>query len=780
MKKKLMAVLLAALMLLSLAPIAAADPVPEGAVAIEAGNFNDANFRAYLMGAFPTELSGATYYIPAAEVAQITEINCASQGITDLTGIALFPALAKLNCSGNNLGTLDLSGNTKLKTVNCSNCGLTALNVSTCMPLETLDCSKNGLLNLDVTHQTALKELNCSENNMSTLDVSHNTALVELNVAGNKLISLNVTALSALTSLDCSDNVELPGLNVSGCTELKQLGCAGNKISSLELSQNTKLEKLSAGNNPFTALDLSANTKLTLIELNNSKINALDLSKNTRLTTLSLVGSALTSLNVTKCTKLVMLLLSDSKLTSLDVTKNDELITLICSGSALTSLDLAKNENLQVLAVSGTKISELNLTKCTALKQLECSDTKISSLDLSKNTALESLDCSKAALTKLDLSANVALTQLNCSNNHLMTLDLSKNTALTSAALYGQVYPRTLLGNINGTAYTFDLTKVMALADMPNVTLTDVSQVLNPTTGVISLTGSVNAIEYTYATGLGTYALGVSIPTLFDARTNVIVLNSSNPPTGSTAEVDGVPYPIVQGMILLPDGVKPKVITQYGYNTSGGDEHERYPVAMKVWFVKLINDVPTAVYDPNFDNILQYQGSSIRIKGVKGIRMITGVPSGKRDSLKSGSLSGLRLIEYGTIVAWKDTLAGNPLTMDTKLAGNYAYQYDAANKKTVLDAVFARSNGLVQYTNVLTFDSMEKCKPDLAMRSYMKLMDADGVIYMLYGGTLFRNIGYIAYQNRSVFKPGTDAYKYIWEIIHAVYGTMYDAEYQAS
>ena len=41
-----------------------------------------------------------------------------------------------------------------------------------------------------------------------------------------------------------------------------------------------------------------------------------------------------------------------------------------------------------------------------------------------------------------------------------------------------------------------------------------------------------------------------------------------------------------------------------------------------------------------------------------------------------------------------------------------------------------------------------------------------------------RSIGYIAYQNRAVFDPGTDAYQYVWEIIHAVYGDQYDSEYQ--
>lgn len=63
------------------------------------------------------------------------------------------------------------------------------------------------------------------------------------------------------------------------------------------------------------------------------------------------------------------------------------------------------------------------------------------------------------------------------------------------------------------------------------------------------------------------------------------------------------------------------------------------------------------------------------------------------------------------------------------------------------------------------------------MRSYIKLSDPDGKQVTLYGGIVRRSIGYIAYQNRGAFAPGTGAYNYIWDIIHYVYGNKYDADY---
>lgn len=72
----------------------------------------------------------------------------------------------------------------------------------------------------------------------------------------------------------------------------------------------------------------------------------------------------------------------------------------------------------------------------------------------------------------------------------------------------------------------------------------------------------------------------------------------------------------------------------------------------------------------------------------------------------------------------------------------------------------------------------EKCVPDLAMRPYMILKNRDGIQTVLYGGTIRRSIGYIAYQNRNAFKSGTPSYAFIWDIIHYVYGDAYDADYK--
>ena len=103
---------------------------------------------------------------------------------------------------------------------------------------------------------------------------------------------------------------------------------------------------------------------------------------------------------------------------------------------------------------------------------------------------------------------------------------------------------------------------------------------------------------------------------------------------------------------------------------------------------------------------------------------------------------------------------------------NFAY------KRGVADPIFNDTGDLLQYTNVLVGFSDDQCIPDLTMRPYIILEDADGRQITIYGGTVCRSIGYIAWQNRTVFPVGSAAYEYVWGIIHHVYGDRFDADYK--
>lgn len=88
---------------------------------------------------------------------KIVEINSANgkptwtAGITSLQGVAFFPNLREIDCTGNPIASLDVSGMKKLERLACEFCGMTSLNVSGCDNLNSLWLKSNKLTAVDVS-----------------------------------------------------------------------------------------------------------------------------------------------------------------------------------------------------------------------------------------------------------------------------------------------------------------------------------------------------------------------------------------------------------------------------------------------------------------------------------------------------------------------------------------------------------------------------------------------------------------------------------------------------
>jgi hypothetical protein len=124
---------------------------------------------------------------------------------------------------------------------------------------------------------TALTELYCAGNQLTSLDVSGCTALTSLLCHSNLLTSLDVSTCSALTVLGCSDN-NLTSLDVSGCTALTSLLCQSNLLTSLDVSTCSALTVLVCRNNSLTSLDLSGCTALTYLDCTYNQLSCLNIS----------------------------------------------------------------------------------------------------------------------------------------------------------------------------------------------------------------------------------------------------------------------------------------------------------------------------------------------------------------------------------------------------------------------------------------------------------------------------------------------------------------------
>ena len=221
-------------------------------------------------------------------------------------------------------------------------------------------------------------------------------------------------------------------------------------------------------------------------------------------------------------------------------------------------------------------------------------------------------------------------------------------------------------------------------------------------------------------------------------------------------QTDDTGHPYIRLPVNAEGQIEVSLVTTYTMNAEG-----KYPTGMSVYRVNSSEAGATLQKIPEFENLLSYGGCSIRLSGTKGIRMITGISEEKRTALiKEAGLAGYTLEEYGTVVMRG---AGTP-TLETGKS-NFAY------RRNVADPIFARKNGMIQYTNVLVGFSLEDCKENLTLRSYIKLKDINtGEVTTVYGGCVTRSIGYIARQNERTYQESSEGYRYVHEIIKAVYG----------
>lgn len=140
-------------------------------------------------------------------------------------------------------------------------------------------------------------------------------ALTELNVSNyegtsedswNRITTIDLTGNTQLRNLYC-DNNQLTSLEISQCSDLKFLSCNGNQLTTLNLTSNPKLAVLECMRNQLTALDVTSNLQLEQLycEYNNiSAINVVNLSK---LMLFNCNDNQLTSLDVSGCTAMFQL-----------------------------------------------------------------------------------------------------------------------------------------------------------------------------------------------------------------------------------------------------------------------------------------------------------------------------------------------------------------------------------------------------------------------------------------------------------------------------------------
>ncbi len=309
-------------------------------VVIDGKNFPDMIFRLYVMDKIDFDKNGVLNFAELGEA----DINVASSGIKDLKGIEFFKNLSTLNCTGNELTSLDLSQNNNLISLYCDKNQLESLNIGNCTELSHLTCKENAIENLDISKCTKLRYFNCESNKIKTLDVSNAYDLNTLVCGKNSIFDLDVSKNKDLLYLDCNHN-PLMGLDVSNNPRLGYLYCNSDQLNKIDVSSNKNLECLYAGENQLTSIDVSSNTELRELSCYNCLISKIDVSNNPNLEILicGLNAADFSSLDVSNNPKLVQLEFPFNMISEIDLSNNPKLEKLNCMYTELTTLDLSHN-----------------------------------------------------------------------------------------------------------------------------------------------------------------------------------------------------------------------------------------------------------------------------------------------------------------------------------------------------------------------------------------------------------------------------------------------------
>ena len=224
--------------------------------------FEDDIFKDYISEYVDEDKDGI---LSEEEINKVSKINI--NGFADnrykelksVKGIELFPELKELTCYGCSLSEIDVSSNSKLKSL-------------------VVGYTKIG--QLDISHNKELVELDCSSTDVDKIDLNDNLLLEDIDICDTNISVINLKDLKELKHFDCIETL-IADIDVTHNTKLEGMAIDNTAISELDLSQNANLKMITCTDTRnLHSLDLSNNPKMESIYCQRSGIKELDLSNN--------------------------------------------------------------------------------------------------------------------------------------------------------------------------------------------------------------------------------------------------------------------------------------------------------------------------------------------------------------------------------------------------------------------------------------------------------------------------------------------------------------------
>lgn len=360
------------------------------------------------------------------------------QGITAGQDLTIYGNIAVLECSNNQLTTLDV----------------------TALPALThLISRKNYIQEMDLSCNPELRLVYVQDSPLESLDLAGNPRIDSVIVTNNRLNTLKLASHPSLEVLVCSTNPSLRSLHLTECPKLRHLDAMQTLIEEYDLQENKELQYVAVGlGKPLkkfllpqdnkidtlvmpmaglASLDLSQTKRLKMLAVdNNFMLSELDLSGMDNLMELSCSGNNLAALDLADCKRLVSLTCNNNHLSALDVSRNPKLEQLTCYANDLTMLNV---ENCNLLSYIDCSVNPGlgNVSFPVSLTSLNCSECDFVQLETAKMPDLEELTCNDNRLQNIDVTPLKKLVSFNCGNNRIEKLELADCTELLEVVISG-------------------------------------------------------------------------------------------------------------------------------------------------------------------------------------------------------------------------------------------------------------------------------------------------------------------------------------------------------
>ena len=199
-------------------------------VKIDSAHFPDKVFREYVKEKFDTDKNGT---LSSGEIKAAATIEIRDDDLKSVKGIEYFSELQEFTGHADELKTVDLRKNKKLRVVSFTSSGIEEIKVDGLDNLEQLTLDGNPITGLNLNGLTALRRLDIPFCNIRELDLTRLKNLKMVEASHGQLTSLKVRGLKKLETLYCHDNY-LRELDVTGTDNLSTLMCNGNYMSGID------------------------------------------------------------------------------------------------------------------------------------------------------------------------------------------------------------------------------------------------------------------------------------------------------------------------------------------------------------------------------------------------------------------------------------------------------------------------------------------------------------------------------------------------------------------